>query len=448
MRRHSSLTIGQLAEACGIAPATLRMWESRHGFPEPQRLDSGHRRYGEQDVERRAPGARPPRRRRPPRAGDRAGPLPPRPRRRPRHALGLRRAAPPPPAPAAAAAEEVDAAGAVLGHRGRVLRPGRAPAHLRLVPAHHLLRPRRRPLGGAVAGLPLDVRVRRLRRDRDPGRHHPGRARRVRPDAPGVVGDLRRPRPLRRPDRLGAARAGQGPRRPPPLREHLDRRPPSRARRRAHQRRGGPRARRRRGRPAALRDGRHARRWRWPTSSRSRPCSPASWATSTGTADDRPHRRHHRLRRLPPRPRAAARRPRGPRRHPQPRCARRLLVVRPGHPRGPRRQRPRRLPRRPSRGSTPSSTSSTGCPATTSATRTGRPRRTWPTRSPPQGWDASSTSPGSCPTSHEDELSEHIVSRLEVERVLTDTPATTVTLRAAVLVGRRLHVVRDRPADQ
>ena len=35
----------------------------------------------------------------------------------------------------------------------------------------------------------------------------------------------------------------------------------------------------------------------------------------------------------------------------------------------------------------------------------------------------------------EDELSEHIVSRLEVERVLTDTPATTITLRAAVLVG-------------
>ena len=35
----------------------------------------------------------------------------------------------------------------------------------------------------------------------------------------------------------------------------------------------------------------------------------------------------------------------------------------------------------------------------------------------------------------EDELSEHIVSRLEVERVLSDTPATTITLRAAVLVG-------------
>lgn len=49
--RHSSLTIGQLAEACGIAPATLRMWETRYGFPEPQRLDSGHRRYSEEDVD-------------------------------------------------------------------------------------------------------------------------------------------------------------------------------------------------------------------------------------------------------------------------------------------------------------------------------------------------------------------------------------------------------------
>jgi MerR family transcriptional regulator, light-induced transcriptional regulator len=46
----SSLTIGELAEACGIAPATLRMWEQRHGFPVPRRLRSGHRRYDERDV--------------------------------------------------------------------------------------------------------------------------------------------------------------------------------------------------------------------------------------------------------------------------------------------------------------------------------------------------------------------------------------------------------------
>jgi DNA-binding transcriptional MerR regulator len=46
----SSLTIGELADACGISPATLRMWEQRHGFPVPQRLQSGHRRYDERDV--------------------------------------------------------------------------------------------------------------------------------------------------------------------------------------------------------------------------------------------------------------------------------------------------------------------------------------------------------------------------------------------------------------
>ena len=45
------LTIGDLAERTGLSPATLRMWEQRHGFPEPQRLESGHRRYSEQDVE-------------------------------------------------------------------------------------------------------------------------------------------------------------------------------------------------------------------------------------------------------------------------------------------------------------------------------------------------------------------------------------------------------------
>ncbi len=46
----ASLTIGDLADRTGLQPATLRMWESRHGFPRPQRRDSGHRRYAESDV--------------------------------------------------------------------------------------------------------------------------------------------------------------------------------------------------------------------------------------------------------------------------------------------------------------------------------------------------------------------------------------------------------------
>jgi DICT domain-containing protein len=46
------LTIGQLAERTGTQAGTLRMWESRYGFPRARRLPSGHRRYAETDVER------------------------------------------------------------------------------------------------------------------------------------------------------------------------------------------------------------------------------------------------------------------------------------------------------------------------------------------------------------------------------------------------------------
>jgi MerR family transcriptional regulator, light-induced transcriptional regulator len=47
----SGLTIGQLVEQTGVAEGTLRMWERRHGFPAPERLPSGHRRYSETDAE-------------------------------------------------------------------------------------------------------------------------------------------------------------------------------------------------------------------------------------------------------------------------------------------------------------------------------------------------------------------------------------------------------------
>jgi len=45
------LTIGDLALRTGVSPATLRMWEQRHGFPVPTRLASGHRRYHVTDAE-------------------------------------------------------------------------------------------------------------------------------------------------------------------------------------------------------------------------------------------------------------------------------------------------------------------------------------------------------------------------------------------------------------
>jgi DICT domain-containing protein len=44
------LTIGDVASRAGVAEGTLRMWEMRYGFPAPQRLPSGHRRYTDADL--------------------------------------------------------------------------------------------------------------------------------------------------------------------------------------------------------------------------------------------------------------------------------------------------------------------------------------------------------------------------------------------------------------
>ena len=45
------LTIREVAARTGVAQPTLRMWESRYGIPDPERLPSGHRRYSERDCE-------------------------------------------------------------------------------------------------------------------------------------------------------------------------------------------------------------------------------------------------------------------------------------------------------------------------------------------------------------------------------------------------------------
>ncbi len=44
------LSIGELARRSGVATATVRSWEIRHGFPRPVRGAGGHRRYQERDV--------------------------------------------------------------------------------------------------------------------------------------------------------------------------------------------------------------------------------------------------------------------------------------------------------------------------------------------------------------------------------------------------------------
>lgn len=47
----TDLAIKDVAERTGIAAGTIRMWEQRYGFPEPERTPSGYRRYSDSDVE-------------------------------------------------------------------------------------------------------------------------------------------------------------------------------------------------------------------------------------------------------------------------------------------------------------------------------------------------------------------------------------------------------------
>ncbi len=51
MTDRDGLTIRDIEERTGVQASTLRIWEVRHGFPEPRRLVSGHRRYSEGDCE-------------------------------------------------------------------------------------------------------------------------------------------------------------------------------------------------------------------------------------------------------------------------------------------------------------------------------------------------------------------------------------------------------------
>jgi DNA-binding transcriptional MerR regulator len=47
----ATLTIREVVARTGVPAATLRVWETRHGFRAPARLASGHRRYTPADCE-------------------------------------------------------------------------------------------------------------------------------------------------------------------------------------------------------------------------------------------------------------------------------------------------------------------------------------------------------------------------------------------------------------
>ena len=44
------LSIGEVGEATGLSPHTIRVWERRYGRPKAVRLPSGHRRYTAEQV--------------------------------------------------------------------------------------------------------------------------------------------------------------------------------------------------------------------------------------------------------------------------------------------------------------------------------------------------------------------------------------------------------------
>lgn len=51
MHTDHGLGIGEIAERTGVPAGTIRMWEQRYGFPEPERTPSGYRRYRAEDAE-------------------------------------------------------------------------------------------------------------------------------------------------------------------------------------------------------------------------------------------------------------------------------------------------------------------------------------------------------------------------------------------------------------
>ena len=184
------LTIREVASRTGVEAATLRMWEQRYGFPEPERLPSGHRRYSHLDVEliRQVTRDR--------EAGlelkaavENAKRAAPRRAAGDRRRLDLRRAAPAPPRPEALPAAQAHPDRGQPRDRGRVLGRRRARHAVRQLPARALL-PRRRARAGATwphrpsarSCSPTSTTLRRARRRR------PSRCRSTAPSRSGASG--------------------------------------------------------------------------------------------------------------------------------------------------------------------------------------------------------------------------------------------------------------------
>ena len=82
----------------------------------------------------------------------------------------------------------------------------------------------------------------------------------------------------------------------------------------------------------------------------------------------------------------------------------------------------------------PSATSSTGWGTPTSWRSTARPPTTCVTRRGPAGRTAVYLS-GIVPDLPREELSDHLLSRLEVEEILSSADCSVLTLRASMVIG-------------
>jgi hypothetical protein len=47
-----TMRLGDVADATGVPPTTIRAWETRYGWPSPARTSGRHRRYGHDDLQR------------------------------------------------------------------------------------------------------------------------------------------------------------------------------------------------------------------------------------------------------------------------------------------------------------------------------------------------------------------------------------------------------------